>query len=59
MAPQLRYRVLTSAKILKDVDAALARWVPEHEVDETVLGASVRVYQFAWTLNPTKRSRHI
>ena len=48
LAPQLRYRVLTSAKILKDVDAALARWVPEHEVDETVLGAfrariSVRV----------------
>lgn len=48
IAPLLRYRILTSAQILKDVASALARWRPDHAVDESDLEAfrfrvSVRV----------------
>lgn len=39
IAPQLRYRVLTSQKILKDVEAALERWRPDHRVNELELAA--------------------
>ncbi len=48
IAPQLRYCVLTSRKILRDVESALARWRPGGEVAESALDAfrrrvSVRV----------------
>jgi hypothetical protein len=33
LAPHLHYSVLTSKKVLKDVEAALARWQPNNAVD--------------------------